>query len=73
MKRISHFWIENCAVVIAQAGRYHVRFGSKADIEARQSDVSLAVNDCIAGPPSTGNVRFQTLSDIGQHWSRMHR
>src|SRR6516225_2162088 len=32
MKRISHFWVENCAVRYAKAGRPHVRFGYKADI-----------------------------------------
>ena len=34
MKRISHFSIEICAVRYTRAGRRHVRFGSKADIEA---------------------------------------
>ena len=33
------FWIENCAVRYAQAGRPHVRFGSKADIPATSPDV----------------------------------
>src|SRR5262249_35346959 len=53
-KRISHFWLENCAVRYIPTSRRHVRFGSKADILHRLGDVrftpksghSLSVSGC---------------------------
>src|SRR5262249_35025380 len=49
MKRISHFWVENCAVRCAKAGRPHVRFGSRADICGAPSYVRFT--------PKIGHVR----------------
>ena len=43
MKRISHFWVENCAVRHAKAGRPDVRFWSKGDISAVLIDVRFTL------------------------------
>jgi hypothetical protein len=45
MKRISHFWVENCAVRYAKAGRHHVRFRSKADIALHQRMSAMGQTD----------------------------
>jgi hypothetical protein len=45
MKRISHFWVENCAVRYAKAGRPLVRFGSKADIALHQRMSAMGQTD----------------------------
>src|SRR5215471_10221093 len=37
------FWIENCAVRYIQAGRPHVRFGSRTDIPRTSVDVCFTL------------------------------
>ena len=76
MKRISHFWVENCAVRYAKAGRPLVRFGSKADIAftsvcplwaKRTSPWLLPADRCRASHHACSTTRWSRTSRRQQH------
>jgi hypothetical protein len=58
--RISHFWIENCAV-----RRNRVRFGQKQTFGPRKAMSALLPKADIVG--RNGDVRFVPKLDIGLH------
>jgi hypothetical protein len=62
MKRISHFWVENCAVRYRKAGRPHVRFGSKPDMTPEFAMSAFPPKADIAGRRL--DVRFVPIADI---------
>src|SRR5215467_889251 len=57
IKRISHFWVENCAVRYAKAGRPHVRYGSIQSMSALPPKADIGTQP--------RNVRFVPKADIG--------
>jgi hypothetical protein len=65
MKRISHFWIEKCAVSYTQARAAHVRFGSKADIATGQRNVPFTPKADIG--IKLRNVSFDPRADKTEH------